>query len=310
MQMSVSTLQFIADKATSSLLVRFSKDFLRESRTSVQVMVLMRFCTAALLGASILSDRVWAAAVAWLLATLAIYVLNGVMDVAEDRANGSTRPISAGSLPLSAAAGGVVATAALALGIGVISDEDGLLPLLILAYLTCGYAYSAAPFYGKRRGSTAALLVLGGGVLTYAAGWQAAGRDGDLPVLLLGGAMSLWMAGVGALAKDLSDVEGDAAGGRRTPVIRWGGARVRLLIIVNAVLVAGGYLTITPTFAPILLPSAITLAVGASAVGVIAATTRRTRTRAGRRLPYRAFMITQYAVHLTVLATLTVAAVR
>ncbi|MFI5781893.1 UbiA family prenyltransferase [Nocardia sp. NPDC051570] len=260
-----------------------------------------------MLGTSILGGQVWIAAAAWVLATLAAYVFNGVMDVTEDRANGSTRPISRGSLPVPVAAGGVVVAGALALAIGGVVDAGGLLPLLILAHLACGYAYSGAPFYGKRRGSTAALLVLGMGALTYAAGWQVAGQQGGLPVLLLGTAMSLWMAGVGALSKDLPDAEGDAAGGRRTPVIVWGDTRVRILITANALLIGLAYLAAAIVLAPVLVPSAITLVIGALAVGVLAATTRRATSRGDRRLPYRAFMVTQYAVHIAVLATLLIA---
>ncbi|ASF13538.1 hypothetical protein CEQ30_38455 [Nocardia brasiliensis] len=307
--MGAASIQFPADTTAGAVLVRLSKEFLQESRISVQIIFLMRFGTAAVLGASVLGGQVVLAAVAWVLATLAAYVFNGVMDVTEDRANGSTRPISRGSLPVPVAAGGVIAAGALALAIGGVVDAGGWLPLLILAHLACGYAYSGAPFYGKRRGSTAALLVLGMGVLTYAAGWQAAGQQGGLPVLLLGTAMSLWMAGVGALVKDLSDAEGDAAGGRQTPVIKWGDGRVRLLVTVNAALIAAGYGVAALLFAPMLAPSALALVIGAVAVGVLAATTRRATSRTDRRLPYRAFMVTQYAVHIAVLATLLIAGV-
>nr|WP_083905799.1 UbiA family prenyltransferase [Nocardia transvalensis] len=302
--MGIASIHIPTGRTAWSEITRWSRDFVQESRISVQIIFHIRFCTAVVLGTSILDGRVAAAALAWLLATLAIYVFNGVMDVTEDRANGSTRPISRGSLPVPIAAGGVVAAGALALAIGGVVDAGGWLPVLILAYLACGYAYSGAPVFGKRRGSTAMLLVLGMGVLTYVAGWQAAGREGGLPVLLLGTAMSLWMAGVGALSKDLSDAEGDAAGGRRTPVIRWGDTRVRVLITANAVLIGGGYLAAALFFAPILIPSALTLVAGALAVGVLAATSRHAVGRDGRRRTYRGFMVTQYAVHIAVLATL------
>ncbi|WP_157554470.1 UbiA family prenyltransferase [Nocardia crassostreae] len=307
MQMDIAAIDFTAGKTIWSDVIRFSKDFLQESRISVQISCLIRFCTAAVLGASMLDGQVWIAALTWVFATLAAYVFNGVMDVTEDRENGSTRPISRGSLPVPIAVGGVVGAGAPALAIAGVVDAGGLLPILVLAHLTCGYAYSGGPIYGKRRGSTAALLVLGMGVLTYAAGWAAAGQQGGLPVLVLGTAMSLWMAGVGALVKDLSDAEGDAAAGRRTPVVVWGEGRVRLLASSNAVLISGGYLCATMVFAPVLAPSAIALALGAAAVGILCATTRRAATRTGRRLPYRAFMVTQYSVHLAILATLLLA---
>ncbi|WP_353961383.1 UbiA family prenyltransferase [Antrihabitans cavernicola] len=302
--MDIAPTKFPAAGTSWSVFTSFCRDFLQESRVSVQVIFLIRFGTAAALGTTIFGGREMAAALAWVLATLAAYVFNGVMDVTEDRANGSTRPISRGSLPVPVAAGGVVVSSGLALTIGGIVDPGGLLPLLILAHLVCGYAYSGAPFYGKRRGYSAVLLVLAMGVLTYAAGWQVADRKGGIAILLLGAAMSLWMGGVGALAKDLPDAEGDAAGGRRTPVIVWGDRRVRILITVNAVVIAFGYLAATVAFAPVLVPSAIALVFGAVAVGSLAATTRTATTRSGRRLPYRAFMVTQYAVHIVVLAAL------
>ncbi|WP_280464990.1 hypothetical protein, partial [Nocardia brasiliensis] len=48
---------------------------------------------------------------------------------------------------------------------------------------------------------------------------------------------------------------------------------------------------------------------GGGGVGVPAATTRRATSRTDRRLPYRAFMVTQYAVHIAVLATLLIVGV-
>lgn len=304
MQMGIAPTRVTPERTSITTILSLPIDFLRESRLSVQVIFLIRFCTAAALGASVLDARLPAAGVAWLLATVAAYVFNGVMDVAEDRANGSTRPISRGALPVPVAAAGVLVAAALALAIATIVDPTGLLPLLLMAHLACGYAYSGPPFYGKQRGSTAALLVLGMGALTYAAGWRLGGPGGGLSVLVLGAAMSLWMAGVGALAKDLPDAEGDAVGGRRTPVIVWGATRVRLMVAVNALLIGAGYLTAALTFAPMLVPSAVTLLIGGAVVGILAATSRRATTRSGLRQPYRAFMVTQYAVHIVVLGTL------
>lgn len=309
MQRGIAAVRIPADYITWTVLARISREIVQESRVSVQIIFLVRFCTAAALGAAVLGPTVWVAAAAWLLSTIAAYVFNGVMDRTEDRANGSTRPISRGSLPVPVALAGVAGAAATAVLLAWAVDPSGLLMLLVLGNLALGYAYSGAPFYGKRRGDTAALLVLGSGVLTYAAGWQAAGRLGGLPVLVLGAAMSLWMACVGAVVKDLSDVEGDAAAGRRTPAVVWGATRVRVLAGANAALIAGGYLTVALTVAPVLLPSAFALVAGALGVIVLAAATGRADTRAGRRLPYQAYMVAQYAVHIVVLVTLIPAAV-
>ncbi len=275
--------------------------FLLESRPAVQVVFMLRFFAAAALSGGPADGRLWWAAAAWSLATMAVYVVNGVMDVTEDRANGSSRPIARGALPAPVATTLVAAASVLSLALAAAVDARVLLPLVAL-HLACGYAYSGPPFHGKRRGSTTALLVLGLGVLTYAAGWSAGGRHAGLPVLLLGVAMSLWMAGVGALAKDLSDVAGDALGGRRTPVIVWGEVRTRALTAVNAVLIGAGFLTASLLRATSLVPVAAVLLLGGAAVAVLVATTRHGATRAVRRLPYRAFMFTQYAVQLLVLA--------
>lgn len=280
--------------------------FLLESRPAVQVIFLLRFLAAAALSDGLRGTRVWAAASAWALATMAVYVFNGVMDVTEDRANGSSRPIASGALPPPVAAALVAAAAALALAVGAAVDPVLLLPL-VAAHLACGYAYSGPPFHGKRRGSTTSLLVLGMGVATYAAGWAAAGRHASVPVLLLGAAMSLWMAGVGALAKDLSDVAGDTLAGRRTPVIVWGERRARTLTAFNAVLIGAAFLTASLLLAAPLLPAAVALLLGSPVVAVLAATTRHGATPRIRRFPYRAFMVTQYAVHLLALPALLLA---
>ncbi|MEV6771969.1 UbiA family prenyltransferase [Nocardia sp. NPDC051030] len=307
MQIGTSALNLPGRVALSEV-AGYPKYFLQEARISVQIIFLIRLCTAAILsGAAYLGPRMWELALAWVLATLAIYVYNGIADVTEDRANGSTRPISRGALPVRVASIGVVGTGGLALGIDALIDPAGPLPWLMLAYLFLGYAYSGAPFYAKTRGSSAVLVVLGLGVLTYADGWEAGGGHSLLPVLL-GVTMSLWMGGVGALVKDLSDAAGDAAAGRRTPVIVYGELGVRVLASGNAVLIASGYLVVVVLFGvTVLLPSAIALLAGAVAVAVLAATTRRATTRAGRRLPYRAFMVAQYAAHIAVIGAVMVA---
>lgn len=304
MQIGVANAKTTDVGTTWSVYAGFLRDILRESRVTVQVVFLLRFCTAALLTAPVLEGRALAAALAWALATLAIYVFNGVMDVTEDRANCSTRPISQGSLPVPVAAGGAVTAAGIALAFGGVVDSGGILPLLILAHLVCGYAYSGEPFYGKRRGATASALILTMGALTYIAAWHITGRHDGLGVLVLGVAMSLWMAGVGALAKDLSDVVGDETGGRRTPAIAWGDPATRLVLTLNAAVIAVGFLAASWVSARVLVPSALCLVLGALTVGVFAVTTRTADIRSVRRLPYQAFMATQYAVHVVALATL------
>lgn len=280
---------------------------LQESRIAVQVIFVLRFLSAVALASNLMDvlPAALLAGTAWSLATIGVYVFNGVMDVAEDRVNGSSRPIARGALDLETAKTGVFSAIGLAFALGL-AHGDGMLLLLLAVYVACGYAYSGPPFHGKRRGSSASLLVLGLGVLTYAAGWESSGHLRPTPVVLLAVVMSLWMAGVGAFAKDLSDVAGDLAGGRRTPVIAWGEPRARLVVAVNALTIASFYLAVTAACAPMLLPSATVVGVGAVTVAVLVATTRRSTSKARRRLPYRAFMVTQYAAHLAVFIVLAV----
>lgn len=272
-----------------------------EARISVQVVFTLRFATLAAVNGVSRPGQTALCAAAWLLATSAAYVFNGLMDLPEDRANGSKRPIAAGLLPARTAAIGCAAAAAGSLALAAAAHQAALVPLL-LVHLALGYAYSAPPFDGKRRGSTASLLVLGMGLLTYAGGWLCSDRTHPILSLVLALTMSLWMAAVGAVVKDMSDVVGDAAAGRRTPVLVLGDRPARLLAAFNALAVALGYCVAALCGATRLLPSAILLMVGAFAVVYVLYMTRGGGNRAWRRAPYRAFMVTQYAVHLAVLA--------
>src|SRR5262245_60636507 len=77
-----------------------------EARPVVLVMFVLRYLTAAALAGGAdraAPGRVVAGAAAWLLAVLSIYLINGTTDVAEDRVNGSGRPVASGRLPLATA---------------------------------------------------------------------------------------------------------------------------------------------------------------------------------------------------------------
>ncbi len=278
------------------------RHFAEESRVPVQVVTLLRFVTMAVLAAGPLfrPGRTVGAALACLLAAAAVYVFNGVMDRVEDRANGSARPISSGRLPVSTAVQGILAAGCAALLLAWFSGGPALISVLG-AYLAFGYAYSGAPFHGKRSGRGASLLVLGLGICTYAAGWLSSGHRHPIAALLLTAAMSLWMAAVGALVKDLSDVRGDIVAGRRTPHIVWGSTRTRLVASLNGFAIGGGYLAAATAWAPVLVPSALVLLAGAFVVAVFARTTRHSVTRDDLRLPYRAFMVTQYGANAALL---------
>ncbi|MGW3172469.1 UbiA family prenyltransferase [Streptomyces sp. NPDC001153] len=150
--------------------------------------------------------------------------------------------------------------------------------------------------------TVAAVLLLGG--LTFAAGWTTAGgRTDALPVIVFGGALTLWMGAVGALVKDLSDVRGDAAAGRRTALIRWGERRARVVCALNPVALGLAYLTTAAAVVPSLLVSAVILSAGALVTAHLVRTTSSDAPRSRSRLPYRAFMLTQYATCLVQLTT-------
>ncbi|MFI6687711.1 UbiA family prenyltransferase [Streptomyces sp. NPDC050485] len=272
----------------------------------MQVIFLLRF-TAAFLPSSQISGaglmRFLPSAAAWGLATMYAYLVNGVHDAPEDRMNGNGRPISSGEL--SPLRGMYVARVLAVLALLIASVTESLaLVLLVAAQLLCGHAYSAPRIALKVRTSTASLAVLLLGGLTFAAGWVSGGAtEHPLPILLFGGAMTLWMACVGALVKDLSDLRGDAAVGRRTALILWGERRARIVCAATPLAIGLLYLLSSVTVAPSLLPSAFVLLAGAVATTYFVRTTSSDEPRNRSRLPYKAFMVTQYGACLTEIAT-------
>ncbi len=113
--------------------------------------------------------------------------------------------------------------------------------------------------------------------------------------------MSAWM-GIGGLAKDLSDVEGDRAAGRRTLPLLWGERRAKSAIAVAAVTVGGSFLAAALTVAPALVPAAALVLAGSAALAAVSVGRWSTGDRGAQRRPYRLFMLTQYSAHLAVLA--------
>jgi 4-hydroxybenzoate polyprenyltransferase len=276
---------------------------IEEARISVQVIFFVRFSVMFLLASAksgIAPAELVTGGIAWTLGTLFAYLINGAMDVVEDRLNGSGRPIGRGALEPATAlrAAWLCAAAAVLVSLGSLP-----IVILILAYLFCGYAYSAAPFHMKRRshGTIVVVLMLGG--LTYAAGWIDSGRhENGLMAAVFATAMTLWMGLVGAVVKDLSDVRGDAAAGRRTSVVAWGERRARMVCVATPLLVGGGFVLAARLLTPQLTLPAVLLLAGAVVVAAFSATTRSDERRGRSRLPYRAFMVTQYAAHLALLA--------
>ncbi|GGL87962.1 MULTISPECIES: UbiA family prenyltransferase [Micromonospora] len=275
----------------------------REARPVVQVIFQLRFFAGAAVAAphAVVTrpGALLLGSLAWLCATWFVYLLNGLNDQVEDRRNGSHRPLATGALPTAAARRIAVglAAAALLLGAAVSLRLAGLVAVMLLL----GWLYSAGPRPQKGNMLGFVLVVAAGGVVTYLAGSAAAGGlfEPELVVLML--AMSMWMALAGT-TKDLSDVAGDRAAGRRTLPVLLGDHGARRLMAALVALAGGvlliGALLVTPTLAA---PAAV-LTVGATAVvGCLLAGTGATDRRRQRR-PYRIFMVSQYAVHLTVLS--------
>src|SRR2546421_12727510 len=100
--------------------------------------------------------------------------------------------------------------------------------------------------------------------MPFAAGGAAGGGTATAATLLVFAvAMSCWMGLVGALAKDFTDVYGDAMVGRRTSAVVRGVRRTAVRLSVNAVGVGVGFLVAARFFAPVLLGPAGAVALGA-----------------------------------------------
>ncbi|MFF2522496.1 UbiA family prenyltransferase [Streptomyces liangshanensis] len=277
-----------------------------EARPLVQTMFVLRFAVGALSVVRLPQPgwRTLLGMAAWWCAVSCAYLLNGVTDVREDRANGSLRPIARGALPVRRAVTVTVLLAGAALALGAAAG-GGVLGWVVV-FLLLGWAYSAAPVRAKESSGRCAAVVFAMGMASYAAGAAAAGPALSTTGLVFGCVMSAWMAVVGAVVKDLGDAGGDAAGGRRTVAVVHGMPAARALAVAGAVLVGVAGPVAALLWAPLDLVGTVPVAAGA--VWVVTRVVRDARRmhadRRQRRLAYRAFMVTQYTANLLVLATL------
>ncbi|MEU1847948.1 UbiA family prenyltransferase [Streptomyces sp. NPDC019990] len=278
-----------------------------EARPAVQGAFLLRFFTGA---AFTMRDdldvpRLLAGASAWSCASVSAYLFNGVMDVDEDRRNGSDRPIARGELAFRSAVGVTLAAALLALALS--APLSGLIGWVI-AFLALGWVYSAPPLAAKRSSVACAIVVFGLGWTSYAGGAAVAGNGLDAPGVVFATAMAAWMALVGAVVKDFSDAEGDRAAGRRTLAATRGLRVARRMAVAGAVIVGAGAPATAWTWAPDVLPGTLPLALGGGWVVVRCLRGRHTERsgRYARRCAYRAFMITQYVANGVMLVMLAV----
>jgi len=272
-----------------------------ESRPVVQGIFLIRFLAGASFAGPVYVTNLtlWAGAASCTCATLSIYILNGVMDVEEDRLNNSARPMARGKLTVAQAAGAAAA-------LGVLGFAGGLalgaqLARDIAAALGLGWLYSGPPVYLKRWPLGLGVVAILGALLIYHAGYASNGGGSDvLPLAVFGLAMALWMGLVGQ-TKDLSDIEGDRQAGRRSVPVVWGEDVARRVFSAVALCVGTAYVVAAAFLVPNLLVSAATVMLGALAVAAVALSSWSKGDRARRRRPYRTFMLTQYGANLTVI---------
>ncbi|MFF0608086.1 UbiA prenyltransferase family protein [Nocardia tengchongensis] len=277
-----------------------------ESRPTVQIMFMLRFLAGAAAGLQTtrswlpeLSGQFLPMAVAWFLASVASYLLNGIVDYESDAENDLDRPLANRELSLRTATRTVIVLSVAALGLAVLAGPAFF--ALTTAFLALGAAYSLPPLQLKKNSTHSILTVVAAGILTYAAGMLAAGGRLTPELLVLAVTMSLWMGLVGAIVKDFSDVEGDRLARCKTFTLRVRELRLRRMVSAFAFGIAA-LLLVAATQSPTLLLAGGVVLTGAAAVAYTALTSRYTDPRRVSRRPYRAFMWTQYAAHLSVLA--------
>jgi 4-hydroxybenzoate polyprenyltransferase len=285
---------------------------LTEARPTVLMIFLLRFLVGAAMDAGIFADRnfgrILLTALAWELAVFSAYLFNGVMDVHEDRVNGSHRPIARGTLSVALATRVAGGAAMLSLLICLVLGTEIAVAVLILLIL--GWLYSGPPAFLKRRTLGTPFTCVTYGMLTYFVGFAAAaGDDWSRPsaaLFMFAGAMSLWMGLVGVPAKDLSDVSGDAAAGRRTLPVVCGDTAIRYAMSATACVLAITFCLVSAYITPPLNWANVVMLGGAAAVAAISLSRSSRIGRPQLRRPFRAFMATQYLVNLCALTPVVV----
>lgn len=275
-----------------------------EARPAVQGIFLLRFLTGASFAGTLsaggaVNFSLWGGAALWICATLSVYILNGVMDVEEDRINGSSRPVASGKLSVAQA---TWVTAGLAVLSVVGSFALGsLMVLSVVVLLALGWLYSGPPLYLKRSPTGWAILGIIVALITYNAGRIANEGEGDfLSFLVFAMVMALWL-GIVSQMKDLSDIEGDKQAGRRSGPVVWGEDVARLVFSGAALSLGGGYILLAALFAPSLLIPSFVLATGAVALAVVTLGPWSRGDKSRRRRPYKVFMFAQYGANLAVI---------
>jgi 4-hydroxybenzoate polyprenyltransferase len=304
--MAEITDRLLVSKTQPNLTLRYALLSLSEARPIVQVVFVLRYVVGAAFTAHQHLPNPFqlvAGTLAWWLAVVAAYLINGVLDIKEDRANGSSRPIARGDLPERAA---IFITAGAALGALTLAQFVPGLSVWVVAFLLLGWAYSAPPFPAKRWSSLCAVVVFGLAWTSFAGGAATVGGELNTAGLVFATVMSAWVALVGSVVKDLSDADGDATGGRRTVAVRYGAWLARALGATGALVVGASAVLAALLWSPSTLVAMIPVAVGA--VCVVAQIVRTARIKDAdkrtRRSAYRAYMNTQYVAIIVMLAVL------
>jgi 4-hydroxybenzoate polyprenyltransferase len=273
-----------------------------EARPAVQGIFLLRFLAGASFANPLLAGGVSLSlligAALWVCATLSVYIFNGVMDVEEDRINGSSRPVARGKLKIAHATGvtGGLATLSV-IGSFILGST---MVWSVVALLVLGWLYSGPPFYLKRWPSGLAAVAILAALITYNAGYVGNGEGGDvLPLFVFAVVTALWMGLVGQ-TKDLSDAQGDKQVGRRSGPVVWGEDIARIVFSGVALCLGGGYILLATLFVPSLLIPAFVLASGGVIVAALTLGPWGRGDKMRCRRPYKAFMLTQYGVNLAI----------
>lgn len=297
--------RFPSARSAHSVLLRRLRLAWREARPVVQFIFLLRFAAGAALGvagSAVNRPALLVAALGWLATTWAVYLLNGVADVVKDRANGKARPIARGELSRRSAIAIVwaLSVAGLVCAAAVSTTQV----LLTAAMLGVGWAYSLGPWPLKANLAGFAAAVLALGLLTYLAGWSAAG-GGRLtePVVLFGLMMSAWMA-LGGSTKDLADAKGDRLAGRKTLPVLLGDRGARAVMAIAASSVGWTFAVLCAIRGSGILPAAVVVLAGSAALSATVLTSSSRGSRSAQRRPYRVFMVTQYCAHLALFGCL------
>ncbi|WP_406454332.1 UbiA family prenyltransferase [Streptomyces sp. NBC_01622] len=268
---------------------------LGEARPLVQLVSTLRYLVGAQCapGGGAPSVAVLTGAGAWWAASTCVYLFNGLMDLPEDRANGSRRPLARGALDPRTARGCLLALLPACLGLSLFAP---LTTGCVLVFLVLGYLYSGPRLAAKLRTWSTSCVTTAATFTTYLAGALATGSGVNRTTLVFATVMSLWVGLIAAVSKDLGSADGDALAGRRTLAVTRGEPAVRAFCSVAALGLAGAALLGAAVSAP---SAALTVAAVALSAGALLFTARCLRPAAASpRAPYRICMVTQYAVHV------------